>query len=157
MVFGDPKARLQKRGGKGPRQAQTTFRPLIHHGVGKLLAWMIHELRCENAGKPVATKRAQALEACTARSSARHRAARRLGTRFALEVGFEEMRSIGVIQAGIRRGSGVRFGGIPSQTRKVFNAPPPNTAFFGPVTEDDVASAEHTGIAVGVVQGVGIA
>ena len=69
----------------------------------------------------------------------------------------EEMRSIGVIQAGIRRGSSVRFGGIPSQTRKVFNAPPPNTAFFGPVTEDNVASAEHTGIAVGVVQGVGIA
>lgn len=127
------------------------------HGVGKLLAWMLHELRCENAGKPVPARRAQALKGRTAQSSARHRAASRLSTRFALEVSFEEMRGIGVIQAGIRRRSGVRFGSIPGQARKVFNAPPPNTAFFGPVSEDDVASAEHTGIAVGVVQGVGIA
>ena len=80
-----------------------------------------------------------------------------LGAWFAEKIGWQKVFWIRVFELRIAGRGGVVLAAIQADIREVFEAATFDAAVFGTIAKDDVAGAGDTCVAVGIVQGIGIA
>ena len=74
-----------------------------------------------------------------------------------MKIGLQEMLCIGKVELGIAGGCGVVPGAVKADAGEVPEASTFNAAIFRAIAKDDVATADDARVAIGVVEGIGVA